>query len=128
SKLTDEEFEIMKNHVLYGEALLHNTPGDIMNMSRTIALQHHEKWDGTGYLGIKDTKIAYIARLIAVADVFDALMSKRYYKDGWNIDEAYNEIVNCSGKHFDPDVVQLFIDNFDEFKRIAEEIPDQQVY
>lgn len=128
SKLTDEEFEVMKNHVLYGEALLHNTTGDIMNMSRTIALQHHEKWDGTGYLGMKDTKIAYIARLIAVADVFDALMSKRYYKDGWDIDEAYNEIVNCSGKHFDPDVVQLFIDNFDEFKRIVEEIPDQQVY
>lgn len=128
AKLTDEEYAIMKNHVLYGEALLHNTTGDIMNMSRTIALQHHEKWDGTGYLGMKGTDIAYIARLMAVADVFDALMSKRYYKDGWNIDEAYKEIVSCSGTHFDPDVVQLFIDNFDDFKRIVEEIPDQQIY
>lgn len=128
AKLTDEEYAIMKNHVLYGEALLHNTTGDIMNMSRTIALQHHEKWDGTGYLGMKGTDIAYIARLMAVADVFDALMSKRYYKDGWNIDEAYKEIVKCSGTHFDPDVVQLFVDNFDEFKKIVEDIPDQQIY
>ncbi len=128
SKLTDEEFQIMKNHVLYGEALLHNTTGDIMNMARTIALQHHEKWDGSGYLGMQGTKIAYISRLMALADVFDALMSKRYYKDGWDIDEAYKEIVSCSGKHFDPDVVQLFIENFDEFKRIVEEIPDKQVY
>lgn len=128
AKLTDEEFAIMKNHVLYGEALLHNTTGDIMNMGRTIALQHHEKWDGTGYLGMSGTDISYIARLIAIADVFDALMSKRYYKDGWDIDEAYKEIVNCSGTHFDPDVVSLFIDHFDEFKKIVEDIPDQQIY
>lgn len=128
AKLTDEEYSIMKNHVLYGEALLHNTTGDIMNMARTIALQHHEKWDGTGYLGMKGTDITYIARLMALADVFDALMSRRYYKDGWNIDEAYKEIVNCSGTHFDPDVVQLFVENFDAFKKIAEDIPDKQIY
>ena len=128
SKLTDEEYAIMKNHVLYGEALLHNTTGDIMSMARTIALQHHEKWDGTGYLGMKGTDITYIARLMALADVFDALMSRRYYKDGWNIDEAYKEIVNCSGTHFDPDVVQLFVEHFDAFKKIAEDIPDKQIY
>lgn len=128
AKLTEEEYAIMKNHVLYGEALLHNTTGDIMNMARTIALQHHEKWDGTGYLGMKGTSIAYIARLMAVADVFDALMSNRYYKDGWNIDEAYKEIVKCSGTHFDPDVVQLFIEHFDAFKKIVEDIPDKQIY
>ena len=128
SKLTDEEYAIMKNNVLYWEALLHNTTGDIMSMARTIALQHHEKWDGTGYLGMKGTDITYIARLMALADVFDALMSRRYYKDGWNIDEAYKEIVNCSGTHFDPDVVQLFVEHFDAFKKIAEDIPDKQIY
>lgn len=128
SKLTDEEYAIMKNHVFYGEALLHNTTGDIMNMSRVIALQHHERWDGTGYLGMKGTQIAFIARLMAVADVFDALMSTRYYKEGWNIDEAYKEIVKCSGTHFDPDVVQMFVEHFDEFKKIVEDIPDQQIY
>ncbi|MDO5149629.1 MAG: HD-GYP domain-containing protein [Oscillospiraceae bacterium] len=127
-KLTDEEYAIMKSHVLYGEALLAKCPGDIMQIAKTIALQHHERWDGTGYLGMKGENIAYISRLMAVCDVFDALTSQRYYKEGWSLENTYNEIVRLSGIHFDPDVVQLFIDNFDEFKRVLKEMPDKEIY
>lgn len=127
-KLTDEEYAIMKNHVLYGEALLSKCPGDIMKIAKTIALEHHERWDGSGYLGMKGNDISYISRLMALCDVFDALTSQRYYKEGWSVEDTYNEIVRLSGKHFDPDVVQLFIDNFDEFKRILNSMPDKEIY
>ena len=127
-KLTEEEYAIMKNHVLYGEALLAKCPGDIMKIAKTIALEHHEKWDGTGYLGMKGENIAYISRLMAVCDVFDALTSQRYYKDGWSLEDTYNEIVRLSGIHFDPDVVKLFTDNFSEFERILKSMPDHEIY
>lgn len=127
-KLTDEEYAIMKNHVLYGEALLSKCPGDIMQIAKTIALEHHERWDGSGYLGMKGNEISYISRLMALCDVFDALTSQRYYKDGWSVEETYKEIVRLSGKHFDPDVVQLFVDNFDEFKRVLNSMPDKEIY
>lgn len=127
-KLTDEEYAIMKNHVLYGEALLSKCPGDIMQIAKTIALQHHEHWDGTGYLGMKGENIAYISRLMAVCDVFDALTSARYYKAGWSLEDTYDEIVRLSGTHFDPDVVELFKNNFSEFKRILTTLPDHEIY
>lgn len=127
-KLTDEEYAIMKNHVLYGEALLSKCPGDIMKIAKTIALEHHERWDGTGYLGIKGTDISYISRLMAVCDVFDALTSQRYYKEGWSLEDTYNEIVRLSGTHFDPDVVKLFIEHFDEFKTVLNKLPDREIY
>lgn len=126
-KLTDEEYAMMKSHTLYGEALLMKAPGDIMEIGRTIALQHHEKWDGTGYMGLHGDQIAYVSRLMAVADVFDALTSDRYYKNGWSLEDTYNEIVGLSGIHFDPDVVQLFIDNFESFKKIYEDNPDKML-
>ena len=128
SRLTDEEYQIMKNHVLYGEALLKNCPGEIMRIASTLAKEHHERWDGSGYLGMKGEEIAYIARLISVCDVFDALTSSRSYKKGWSIDDAYNEIVKNSGKQFNPAVVKLFIANFDKIRRIYEQIPDKQIY
>ncbi|MDE5864268.1 MAG: HD-GYP domain-containing protein [Lachnospiraceae bacterium] len=127
-RLTEEEYAIMKNHVLYGEALLAKCPGDIMQIAKTIALEHHEKWDGSGYLGMKGEDISYISRLMAVCDVFDALTSQRYYKDGWSLEETYNEIVRLKGVHFDPDVVDLFVENFDEFKEILHKLPDREIY
>lgn len=127
-KLTDEEYAIMKNHVLYGEALLAKCPGDIMKIAKTIALEHHERWDGSGYLGMKGKDISYISRLMAVCDVFDALTSQRYYKEGWSVEDTYNEIVRLSGIHFDPDVVELFKEHFDEFKHILQTMPDHEVY
>lgn len=127
-KLTDEEFQIMKNHVLYGEALLEKCPGEIMNLACILAKEHHERWDGSGYLGMKGEEISYISRLIAVCDVFDALTSDRYYKKGWSLEDTYDEIIRLSGKHFDPAVVKLFIQHFDEFKEVYKKIPDKQKY
>jgi len=77
---------------------------------------------------MKGEEIAYISRLIAVCDVFDALTSSRSYKRGWTVDEAYNEIIINSGKQFDPAVVRLFIANFDKFKEIHQRIPDKTTY
>lgn len=127
-RLTDEEYAIMKNHVLYGEALLAKCPGDIMQIARTIALQHHERWDGSGYLGMKGEEIAYISRLMAVCDVFDALTSQRYYKEGWSLEKTHDEIVRLKGIHFDPDVVDLFEANFDKFKEVLKAMPDKEIY
>ncbi len=127
-KLTDEEYEIMKNHVLYGEALLKNCPGEMLHLACILAKEHHERWDGTGYLGMKGEEIAYISRLMAVCDVFDALTSDRYYKKGWSLEATFDEIVRLSGSHFDPRVVKLFIQHFDEFKAIHNKIPDKQKY
>ena len=123
-KLTDEEYAIVKNHVLYGEALLHNATGEIMEVARTIALQHHERWDGKGYLGMKGEEIAYVSRLMALADVFDALSASRCYKEGWTLAQTYNEIALGSGTQFDPQVVELFKDNYDKFVEIFKSIPD----
>ena len=123
-KLTDEEYAIVKNHVLYGEALFHNATGEIMEIARTIALQHHERWDGKGYLGMKGEEIAYVSRLMALADVFDALSASRCYKEGWTLAQTYNEIALGSGTQFDPQVVELFKDNYDKFVEIFKSIPD----
>ncbi len=125
-KLTEEEYAIVKNHVLYGEALLHNTTGEIMEIARTIALQHHERWDGKGYLGMKKEEIAYVSRLMALADVFDALSASRCYKEGWSLSQTYNEIALGSGTQFDPQVVELFKDNYSKFVEIFNSIPDVQ--
>lgn len=127
-KLTDKEYAIMKNHVLYGEALLAKCPGDIMQIAKTIALEHHERWDGSGYLGMKGENISYISRLMAVCDVFDALTSQRYYKEGWSLEDTYNEIVRLKGTHFDPDVVDLFDEHFDEFEEVLRSMPDHEIY
>ncbi len=125
-RLTQEEFEVIKTHVQYGYKLLEFCPGRIMEIARVIALQHHEKWDGTGYLGLRGDEIDYYSRIMAVVDVFDALMSKRSYKESWSIDDTYNEIVSQSGKHFDPKIVELFIAHFGEFLDVLSNYPDTQ--
>ena len=77
---------------------------------------------------MKGEEIAYISRLMAVCDVFDALTSDRYYKKGWSLEDTFDEIIRLSGKSFDPKVVKLFIQHFDEFKEIHNRIPDKQKY
>lgn len=126
ARLTDSEFEIIKKHVLTGSTLLENCPGNIMQLACAIAHDHHEKWDGTGYLGKKGDEINFYARYVAVIDVFDALVSKRSYKKAWTVDAAYNEIVSQSGKHFDPMAVKLFKDNFDKILEILRSYPDAE--
>ncbi|MBR3771617.1 MAG: HD-GYP domain-containing protein [Clostridium sp.] len=123
-KLTEEEFAEIKKHVTYGFDLLKYSPGRVMEIAKTIALQHHEKWNGKGYLGMKGMEIDFYSRIMAVVDVFDALISKRSYKEKWTLEDAYNEIVNQSGEHFDPEVVRMFCEHFEEFKIIVAAYPD----
>lgn len=124
-KLTPEEFEVIKTHVTIGEELLRNSPGEVMNMARRIALQHHERWDGKGYLGYKGEQIDYISRFVAVADVFDALVSKRSYKEGWPPEKAYAEIVRQRGSQFAPHAVDIFVSSYDKILEILKKYPDE---
>lgn len=123
-KLTDEEFEIMKKHVLIGsntlDAALREQPSaEYLRFAREIVISHHEKWDGSGYpYGLKREAIPLAGRITAVADVYDALTTKRVYKDAFSHEKARAIIVDGSGKHFDPDIVDAFLACEREFVRI----------
>lgn len=123
-RLTDEEFEVVKNHTKFGKKMLEGSPGELFSISTEIAYQHHERWDGKGYIGLEDETISRYARCVALADVFDALVSRRAYKEPWAPEKAYDEIVSQSGKHFDPEVVEAFKQNFDKFLEIMKRYPD----
>ncbi len=124
-RLTDEEYEIMKQHVAYGEAMLKGVKGTIMQMGAVIAGCHHERWDGKGYVkGLKGNQIPRIAQLVSVADVFDALVSARSYKPPWSFEDAKNEIVRCSGTQFSPEAVKAFDKTFDQLVAVALKYPD----
>ena len=119
-RFTDEEYKIMQQHVVFGGKLLEGVPGNIMQLGSIIAKYHHERYDGNGYVeGLKGDEIPKEAQIASVADVFDALVSKRCYKNAWTIEDAYNEIVSQSGKQFGPDVVDAFVKRFDEIKYVA---------
>ena len=120
-RFTDEEYKIMQQHVVYGGQLLKGVPGNIMQLGAIIAEYHHERYDGNGYVHhLVGDEIPKEAQITSVADVFDALVSKRCYKGAWTIDDAYNEIVSQKGKQFAPDVVDAFIRRFEDFKHISE--------
>ncbi len=130
-KLTPEEYEIMKSHpTLGGEALAAAeaslpAPSRFLHIGREIAAGHHEKWDGSGYpKGLKGDEIPISARLMAVADVYDALICKRVYKAAFTHEEAVAFILEGRGKHFDPDVVDAFLSIEKEFRQIAERYSD----
>ena len=123
-KLTAEEFEIVKKHTQYGKQMLETSPGELFKLSTDIAYNHHEKWDGTGYRGVKGEDTPVCARCVALADVFDALVSRRAYKEPWPPEKAYEEIVSQRGKQFDPAVVDAFVQNFNKFKDIMIRYPD----
>lgn len=121
-KLTQEEFEIVKKHTDYGKKMLENSPGELMQLGAVIAYQHHERWDGTGYHGMKGEEIHPAARCVALADVFDALVSRRPYKEVWSLEKVKEEIAAQRGKQFAPDVVDVFLREFDKFKKICESV------
>jgi response regulator RpfG family c-di-GMP phosphodiesterase len=130
-RLTPEEYEIMKTHpTLGGDALAAAeaslpAPSRFLHIGREIASGHHEKWDGSGYpKGLKGDDIPISARLMALADVYDALISKRVYKMAFTHEDAVAFIVDGRGKHFDPDVVDAFLAIQDEFRQIAERFSD----
>ena len=125
------EFEIMKRHPELGRnAILHaerelGIEVPFLKYAKEIAYAHQEKWDGSGYpLGISGDEIPISARLMAVADVYDALISRRVYKEGMSHDDAVQIIIEGSGKHFDPDIVDAFLTLQDDFKNIAAKYVD----
>ena len=117
-KFEPHEWEIMKTHASIGGKLLEGDDSDLMRMAREIALTHHEKWDGSGYPNaLAGETIPQSGRITALADVFDALTSERPYKKAWTIEAAVNLIKENSGKHFDPELVNVFLQ---ELPRILE--------
>ena len=107
-KLDAAEWEVMRTHTLIGARIIGHHAHGLLKLARSIALYHHEKWDGSGYpYGLKGEDIPLPARIIAIADVFDALTSERPYKQAWSVDEAVAHIRTQAGLHFDPALVEL---------------------
>lgn len=122
-KLTDKEWDTMKEHTINGGLILSAYPDD---MARDIALQHHERWDGSGYpVGLAGTMIALSARITAIADVYDALRMKRSYKEAYSHEKSVTMIVAESGKHFDPDLIDVFQKIHRRFEQIYEDMKDE---
>jgi cyclic di-GMP phosphodiesterase len=120
-KLDAAEWKTMQSHVLIGAKILSGDDSDLMVMAHDIALTHHEKWDGSGYPnGLKGDAIPLVGRITAIADVFDALISKRPYKKAWKIERAVELIIKESGRHFDPRLVELFLGKLSEIIVIKE--------
>lgn len=125
-KLTDEEYEIIKSHTKIGYDMLKNCSGIIMNYASQMALEHHERWDGRGYNKLKGEEISFYSRYVAVADVFDALTSKRSYKKAWSNEEVRDEIIRCRGTQFCPDAVDKFEENYEKFVAVRDSMPDEE--
>lgn len=118
-RLDADEFEIMKQHAKFGYELLKGSSSLVLQTGADIALGHHEKFDGSGYpAGLKATEIPIFSRIVAVADVFDALTSERPYKKAWTLEEAVDFLVAGSGKHFDPACVDAFLAAWEEVLEI----------
>ena len=124
-KLTDEEYATIKTHTTMGGQLLENVEGEEMHLSRTIALQHHERYDGKGYPAqMHGDGISLEGRIVAVADVYDALTSKRSYKEAWKEEDACQEILRNRGTQFDPQVVDAFFAAHDRILQVRETYQD----
>ena len=118
-KLTAEEYEEMKQHPAYGSRILEKAESKLLQMAQRIAYAHHERYDGTGYpRGLAGEAIPLEARIVSLADVFDALTSKRVYKQGWSVEQALEYVRNQAGKQFDPQVVEAFLKCFSAVHQI----------
>lgn len=108
-KLTNEEYNIIKNHALIGYELFKTSKRELLNTCAIVALQHHERWDGHGYPhGLEGENIHLFGRIVALVDVFDALTHNRVYKPAWSVEDAKSYILNEKGRHFDPSIVDAF--------------------
>lgn len=119
--LTEEEFESIKKHTLIGSKLFKTSNHQLLKMAENISHYHHERWNGEGYPeGLKENQIPIFARIVSIVDVFDALSHDRIYKKAWSIEETKKYILNESGKMFDPELVEIFFENFDVIMKIHE--------
>ncbi|WP_188746823.1 HD-GYP domain-containing protein [Marinobacterium zhoushanense] len=137
TKLTDDEFELMKRHTIFGYQAMHTAEqlmernvgvqaAKFLRIGQQVTLSHHERWDGTGYpQGLKGEAIPLVARLMAVADVYDAVCSRRPYKDALSHETASRTIIEGRGTHFDPDVVDAFEDLKDTFEYVSAILEDR---
>jgi len=145
ARFTPEEFKIIQNHTVYGASLFANTDSPVDTLSKEIALTHHENWDGSGYpgwinpftgyaeraddngnvLGKKAEEIPLGGRIVAIADVYDALCSKRIYKEPWNEKEVFQEIRKLSGVKFDPELIEIFFEILPSIKHTQEQYPEK---
>ncbi len=145
ARFTPEEFEIMKSHTIHGAKLFHFKQSEFDEVASTVALRHHENWDGTGYPGhvdlatgkpvdpdskgnpegMKGEEIPLFGRIVSLADVYDALSSRRVYKEAWTEKDVLDEIKNSSGKKFDPELVDLFFDSLDILRTVPSRYPDR---
>ena len=125
AELDTAERDIMERHTTFGSEIIGEHGSEVLSMARTVALSHHEKWDGSGYpSGLKENDIPLEARIVAVCDVFDALMSVRPYKEAWSAQDALVYLQDHSGKQFDPQIVQAFCRIFPDVVAIRQQIPD----
>jgi putative two-component system response regulator len=108
-KLTEDEFELVKTHTTIGARILSGSRFTILRLAEEIAFNHHERWDGDGYAGISGDAIPLAGRIVAVADVFDALTQKRPYKAAWPVGDAIAEIERQRSRQFDPSLVDAFL-------------------
>ena len=120
-KLTLDEFQQVKTHTTIGARILSGSRFNVLRIAEEIAFSHHERWDGDGYLGLTGEQIPLAGRIVAVADVFDALTQKRPYKDPWPVADAVEEITRQRGLQFDPEVVDAFL-------RVIEQAPQPDVH
>lgn len=126
-RLDEEEWKIMKTHCEIGAEIIGDDDGELLGMARVIALSHHEKWDGSGYpAGLAGEQIPLVGRIVAIADVFDALTTSRPYKKAWSIGEAFEHLQKGAGQHFDPDLVPLFIGLEDSLIEIHQRYRDRE--
>lgn len=128
-RLTEDEFEIMKQHAVIGYEVLHASKSELLNVAAEIAYTHHEKYDGSGYpRGLAGEDIPIFGRIVAVADVFDALTSERPYKKAWEIEKAQQLLIDGKGQHFDPKCVEVFLQDWDEVMEIKHRFADQVLH
>jgi HD-GYP domain-containing protein (c-di-GMP phosphodiesterase class II) len=124
-KLTPDEHDMIKHHTVIGHKILHSSERKLIAGARDIALQHHERWDGSGYpCGLKGVEISMLARITALADVYDALSTERVYKKAWPTEQVLQYIREQSGSMFDPKLVDLLFANLDEIEAIKRRLAD----
>lgn len=126
-KLDVDECEIMKQHAAIGGRILEGSDAGFIRLAEVIALIHHEKWDGSGYpKGLKGKETPLVGRIVAIADVFDALISKRPYKEPFSIERSFGIIRESSGSHFDPEVVDAFFAGENEILAVKEKYKEKE--
>ena len=125
-KLDENEWEVMRTHSEIGHKIIgQHSNNKLMNSAATVALTHHEQWNGSGYpQGLKKTDIPLVGRIVAIADVFDALTTERPYKKAWTVTDAVSEIANYSGQHFDPQIVDSFLLSINELTFVQQQLAE----